>query len=166
MLNTGLDRLTNSFLQELSNALNPFQDQQETTNINCAAAFASFEEGKVLGKPAVVVDTPNVKMLADVALDLETEKIQAQFKTVPQKGLGFSMSSLVNPYVEVTGTLSQPRLSLNPTNTVVGGSIAVMTGGISILVRNVLERMTTSGNICVTRLQKANEKMAELDGAT
>ncbi|NDH40154.1 MAG: hypothetical protein EBY45_06995 [Gammaproteobacteria bacterium] len=89
-----------------------------------------------------------------------------QFKTVPQKGLGFSMSSLVNPYVEVTGTLSQPRLSLNPTNTVVGGSIAVMTGGISILVRNVLERMTTSGNICVTRLQKANEKMAELDGAT
>ena len=166
VLNTGLDRLTNSFLQELSNALNPFQDQQETTNINCAAAFASFEEGKVLGKPAVVVDTPNVKMLADVALDLETEKIQAQFKTVPQKGLGFSMSSLVNPYVEVTGTLSQPRLSLNPTNTVVGGSIAVMTGGISILVRNVLERMTTSGNICVTRLQKANEKMAELDGAT
>lgn len=165
VLNAGLDRLTNSFLQELSNALNPFQDQQETTNINCAAAFASFEEGKVLGKPAVVVDTPNVKMLADVALDLESEKIQAQFKTVPQKGLGFSMSSLVNPYVEVTGTLSQPRLSLNPTNTVVGGSIAVMTGGISILVRNVMERMTTSGNICVTRLQKANEKMAELDGA-
>jgi hypothetical protein len=69
-------------------------------------------------------------------------------------------------FLSVVKRATMQRPALNPTNTVVGGSIAVMTGGISILVRNVLERMTTSGNICVTRLQKANEKMAELDGAT
>jgi hypothetical protein len=165
VLNTGLDLLTNSFVQELSNALNPFQDQQESTKINCAAAFTSIEKGQMLGKPAVVVDTPNVKILADLALNLESEKIQAQFKTAPQKGLGFSMSSLVNPYVEVTGTLGKPRLSLNPANTIVGGSIAVMTGGVSILVGNLVQRVTTSGNICSTRLRKANEEMAQLDAA-
>ena len=164
VLNAGLDRVTNSFLQELSKALDPLQEQEESTKINCAAAFSVVNQGQLHGKPAVVVDTPNVKMLADATANLESEKIKVQFKTVPQKGLGLSMSSIVNPYVEVTGTLAQPRLTLNPENTVVGGSLAVITGGISILVRNVLDRLSTSGNVCADRLRKANEEMAQMDG--
>jgi len=163
VLNAGLDRVTNSFLQELSKALDPLQEQEESTRINCAAAFSVLSDGKLHGKPAVVVDTPNVKMLADATANLASEKIKVQFKTVPQKGLGVSMSSIVNPYIEVTGTLAQPRLSLNPENTVVGGSLAVITGGISILVRNVLDRLSTSGNLCADRLRKANEEMAQMD---
>ena len=164
VLNAGLDRVTNSFLQELSKALDPLQEQEESTKINCAAAFSVLSQGRLHGKPAVVVDTPNVKVLADATANLESEKIKVQFKTVPQKGLGLSMSSIVNPYVEVTGTLAQPRLTLNPENTVVGGSLAVITGGISILVRNVLDRLSTSGNVCADRLRKANEEMAQMDG--
>ena len=163
VLNAGLQRVTNDFLQELSRALDPLQEQEESTKINCAAAFSVLSDGKLHGKPAVVLDTPNVKMLADATANLASEKIKVQFKTVPQKGLGVSMSSIVNPYIEVTGTLAQPRLSLNPENTVVGGSLAVITGGISILVRNVLDRLSTSGNLCADRLRKANEEMAQMD---
>ena len=163
VLNAGLDRVTNSFLQELSKALDPLREEEESTKINCAAAFSVLSQGQLHGKPAVVVDTPNIKVLADATANLESEKIKVQFKTVPQKGLGFSMSSIVNPYIEVTGTLAQPRLTLNPENTVVGGSLAVITGGISILVRNVLDRVSTSGNVCADRLRKANEEMAEMD---
>lgn len=163
VLNAGLDRMTNSFLQELSKALDPLREEEESTKINCAAAFSVLSQGQLHGKPAVVVDTPNIKVLADATANLESEKIKVQFKTVPQKGLGFSMSSIVNPYIEVTGTLAQPRLTLNPENTVVGGSLAVITGGISILVRNVLDRVSTSGNVCADRLRKANEEMAEMD---
>ena len=163
VLNAGLDRVTNSFLQELTKALDPLREEEESTKINCAAAFSVLSQGQLHGKPAVVVDTPNIKVLADATANLESEKIKVQFKTVPQKGLGLSMSSIVNPYIEVTGTLAQPRLSLNPENTVVGGSLAVITGGISILVRNVLDRVSTSGNVCADRLRKANEEMAEMD---
>ena len=163
VLNAGLDRVTNSFLQELSKALDPLQEQEESTKINCAAAFSVVSQGRLHGKPAVVVDTPNVKVLADATANLDSEKIKVQFKTVPQKGLGLSMSSIVNPYVEVTGTLAQPRLTLNPEHTVVGGSLAVITGGISILVRNVLDRLSTSGNVCADRLRQANEEMAQMD---
>ena len=163
VLNAGLDRVTNSFTQELSKALDPLREQEESTKINCAAAFSVLSQGRLHGKPAVVVDTPNVKVLADATANLASEKIKVQFKTVPQKGLGLSMSSIVNPYVEVTGTLAQPRLTLNPENTVVGGSLAVITGGISILVRNVLDRLSTSGNVCADRLRKANEEMAQMD---
>ena len=163
VLNAGLDRVTNSFLQELSKALDPLREQEESTKIKCAAAFSVLSQGGLHGKPAVVVDTPNVKVLADATANLASEKIKVQFKTVPQKGLGLSMSSIVNPYVEVMGTLAQPRLTLNPENTVVGGSLAVITGGISILVRNVLDRLNTSGNVCADRLRKANEEMAQMD---
>ena len=163
VLNAGFDRVTNSFLQELSKSLDPLQEKEESTKIHCAAAFSVLSNGRLHGKPAVVVDTPNVKVLADATANLASEKIKVQFKTVPQKGLGLSMSSIVNPYVEVTGTLAQPRLTLNPENTVVGGSLAVVTGGISILVRNVLNRMSTSGNVCADRLRKANEEMAQMD---
>ena len=166
VLNAGLDRVTNSFLQELSRALNPFQEEQESTTINCGAAFAAVHKGQLRGKPAVVVDTPNVKIFADAALDLASGKIQVQFKTVPQKGLGFSMSSLINPYIEVTGTLIKPRLSLNPGNTVVAGSLAVMTGGISVLIRNVMERLGATGSVCAARLRKANEEMTAFESAS
>lgn len=163
VLNAGLDRITNSFLQELSGALSPFQEAQESTNINCAAAFSAINKGQLAGKPAVVVDTPNVKIFADAAADFASEKIQVQFKTVPQKGLGLSMSSLINPYIEVTGTLAEPKLSLNPANTVVSGGLAVVTGGISIVIKSIFDRLESSGNVCATRLQKANEEMAAMD---
>ena len=130
VLNAGLDRVTNSFLQELSKALDPLREEEESTKINCAAAFSVLSQGQLHGKPAVVVDTPNIKVLADATANLESEKIKVQFKTVCKR-TGFSMSSIVNPYIEVTGTLAQPRLTLNPENTVVGGSLAVITGGIS-----------------------------------
>ena len=163
ILNTGFDRLSNTFLQELSSALNPFKEQQAMTAINCAAVFNTFENGQAFGEPSIVVDTPKIKILANTHVSFDTEKVKASFKTIPQKGLGINMSSLVNPFVEVTGTLSAPRISLNPANTVVGGSLAVVTGGISLLLRSVLERLSTGGNICAKRLQKANEAMAELD---
>ncbi len=162
VLNAGFDRLTNSFLQELTQVLNPLQSQRDVTSINCAAAFVTSEAGKLSGKPAVVIDTPDVKILSNVTLDLGTERIKAKFKTVPQKGLGLSVSSVINPYVEVSGTLADPKIMVDPANTVVGGSLAVMTGGLSILAQNVVERMGASGNICAARLSKANEEMSTI----
>jgi hypothetical protein len=73
--------------------------------------------------------------------------------------LGFSVSSVFNPYVEVSGTLAAPKIVVDPANTVVGGSLAVVTGGLSILAQNVIDRMNTSGNVCAERLSKANDEM-------
>ena len=164
VLNVGFDRLTNSFLQELSQVLNPLQSEKDNTTINCAAAFVTIESGKLVGKPAIVVDTPDVKISSNITLDLGSERIKAKFKTVPQKGLGFSVSSVFNPYVEVTGTLAKPQITVDPANTVVGGSLAVMTGGLSILAQNVADRMSSSGNICAERLSKAQEEISTRSG--
>ncbi len=163
VLNAGFDRLTNDFPQELSKTLRPFEEQQKSTAINCAAAFNTIENGEAFGAPSIVVDTPNVKILADTHVNLDSEAVRATFRTIPQRGLGISMTGLINPFVAIGGTLSAPKISLNPANTFVGGSLAVATGGVSLLLRNVLERLSTGGSICAKRLQKANQAMAELD---
>lgn len=163
VLNVGFDRLTNSLLQELSQILNPLQSVREATLINCAAAFVTIENGRLWGKPALVVDTPDVKIFSNVTLDLGSERVNAKFKAVPQKGLGFSVSSVVNPYVEVSGTLARPKITMDPTNSVVGGSLAVMTSGLSILAQNVVDRMQASGNVCAARLSTANEEISTRD---
>lgn len=163
VLNAGFDRWTNSVVLELSQVLNPLQDQRDVTKINCAAAFVTIESGTLVGKPAIVLDTPDVKISSNITLDLASERIKAKFKTVPQKGLGFSVSSVFNPYVEVTGTLAKPQITVDPANTVVGGSLAVITGGLSILAQNVVDRMKTSGNVCAERLNEANAEIATRD---
>jgi hypothetical protein len=73
------------------------------------------------------------------------------------------VSSLFNPYVEASGTLAKPKITVDPTNTLVGGSLAVMTGGLSVLAQNVVDRVNASGNVCAERLMKANEAMSKRD---
>ena len=53
--------------------------------------------------------------------------------TVPQKGLGLSVTDLVNPYVKLSGTLAKPSLTLDPEGVLLEGGTAVATAGISIL---------------------------------
>ena len=71
--------------------------------------------------------------------------------------LVFDLGALKPLYERVAGHYLQREMRL------VGGSLAVITGGISILVRNVLNRLSTSGNVCADRLRKANEEMAQMD---
>lgn len=164
--NTGYGHLTNSFFQELTELLNPFRKDEDSTKINCAAVFSTVEFGRVSGKPSVVVDTPKLKIFADSKINLGTEKLEATFKTVPQKGLGLSMSSLVNPFIGVSGTLGNPTISLNPAGTVVEGSMAVITGGLSMLARSTYNRLSSMGNVCAKQIGKANEMMDQAESAS
>ena len=161
--NTGYNHLTNSFFQELTDLLNPFRKEEDSTKINCAAVFSQVALGKVAGKPSVVVDTPKLKIFADSRINLGSEKLEATFKTVPQKGLGLSMSSLVNPFIGVSGTLSNPSISLNPSGTVVEGGMAVITGGLSMLARSAYNRLSSIGNVCARQISKANEMMDQAE---
>ena len=55
------------------------------------------------------MQSDRLNIFANADVDLKTEKLVAEFNTVPQKGLGISLSNLVNPYVNVTGTLANPE---------------------------------------------------------
>jgi len=125
--------LTQDFIFEVLSNVNPFIKNDPYLNLKCTAALASFEDGQVLGKPMLVVQSDRLNVFVDAEVDLKTENMVLDIKTVPMEGLGISLSNLVNPYIKVVGTFSEPGLILDSQAALLEGGAAVATGGISIL---------------------------------
>jgi hypothetical protein len=79
------------------------------------------------------------------------------------KGLGLSLSNLVNPYVKVAGTLAAPVLALDTESTLIQGGAAVATGGISILALGLKDRFFSDKDPCGTAIAKAESQFALLE---
>lgn len=150
--NAGLDFLTNDFISQLFSALNPFKEKSTGMNVECIAVMAAVRDGQITEKPTFVLRTPRLNITADTDINLGTEKLNASFKTVPQQGLGISMTSLVNPFVGIGGTLAKPRLSLDAASTLLEGGAAVATGGLSMLAMSLKDRLLSSSDPCGTAL--------------
>ena len=155
--------LTNDFLEQLLSTVNPFAVKDPYTHVHCAVVLAAIEAGQLEGKPLLVVKTDRLNIFADTEIDLRTEKLRATFNTVPQKGLGFSLSNLVNPYVAVVGTLGNPEISLDPEATVIQGGVAVATAGLSILAKGFMDRYLSSKKPCKQALKLADKDLKKLE---
>lgn len=155
--------LTNDFIYQLVNVVNPFAVKDPNTELNCAVVLAAIEGGQLEGKPILVLQSGRVNIFADLDIDLQTEKLVTKFNTVPQKGLGVSLSDLVSPYVAVTGTLANPQISLDAESTVVEGGVAAVTLGLSILAKGVKDRFFSSKTPCVDELKLADEDLKILE---
>ena len=104
-----------------------------------------------------VQQTDKLRIFANASVDLKTEKLEANFQTIPQKGLGISVSNLVNPYVKLTGTLAKPALAIDTQNVVVEGGIAVATAGLSILAKSFKNRYLSDKDPCGKAVAEADE---------
>jgi len=164
MIRAGAMRMfTNDFLLELLNTVNPFVGKDPYSHLNCAAVLATVENGKVVGAPILVVQSDRLNIFANTQIDLATEKLDADFNTVPMKGLGISLSNLVNPYVKVSGTLARPTLGLDAESTLIEGGAAVATGGISILAKGLKDRFFSDKDPCGTAVADAEEQFKILE---
>ena len=147
--------VTNDFLAELLSLLNPLEEEEEFTKLQCAVAFAEVLDGKVKGDPFATVVSEKLAIVSKGQIDLHDEKLFLTFNTVPQKGLGISASSAFNPFIGVAGTLARPQVTLDPEGALVQGSLAVMTGGISLIGKSFIDRLSVSKKSC----KKAEDKM-------
>jgi uncharacterized protein involved in outer membrane biogenesis len=169
-LNSGAGKLkagsmqmfTSDFLFQLLNTINPFAKSDPHTNLKCTVMFATVEQGTLIGKPALVLQTDRLNIFAQTNIDLSTESLDVTFNTVPQKGLGLSLSNLVNPYVKVVGSLGSPILALNPEGAILEGGAAVATGGLSIFVLGLKDRFMSDKKPCDTALAETDEQFAVL----
>lgn len=153
---------TNNFLAELLSLLNPLEEEEEFTKLQCAVAFAEVLDGKVKGDPFATVVSEKVAIVSKGQIDLHKEKLFLTFITVPQKGLGISASSAFNPFIGVAGTLARPQLTLDPEGALIQGSLAVMTGGISLIGKSFIDRLSVSKKSC----KKAKDKMVSVRAAS
>ena len=81
----------------------------------------------------------------------------------PQKGLGLSITSLVNPYVRLTGTMGKPSLVLDAESVLIEGGVAVATAGLSILAKGVKDRFFSGKDPCGTAVAEFDEKQEARD---
>jgi hypothetical protein len=160
---TAMRIFTNDFLSQLLNTVNPFVKNDPYTNLKCSAILLAIENGQLVGDPALVAQSDRINIHSKVKIDLRTEKLEADINTVPTKGLGLSLSNLVNPYVMVGGTLAAPVIGLDPESTLIEGGAAVATGGLSILAKGLKDRFFSDRDPCGTAVANADEKFAELE---
>jgi uncharacterized protein involved in outer membrane biogenesis len=139
---------------ELLRAVNPFSKNNPDTPLECAVALIDVRQGVAAGNPLVVAQTRELNIFADGQVDLATEKIDLHFNTQLRRGLGISLSDLVNPYVRVSGTLATPALILDAKSAVVRGGADVATGGITFLARKFRDRFLSDPDPCATALRE------------
>jgi len=148
---------TQDFLFELLNTLNPFSASDPYSNLKCMVVLAAVEDGRLVGDPMLVVQSDKMNIFADAIVDLKTEQLRADFNTVPQQGLGLSLSNLINPYINISGTLAAPTMGFNPQSAVVEGGLAVATGGLSILAFGLKDRFLSARNPCENAISDSAE---------
>jgi len=108
---------------------------------------ADFVAGKMKLSP-IVIQTDQITAFSEGEIDLASEQINLNFRTVPRKGLGISASSVVNPFFRIGGTLLNPSLQLDVTRGAISGGAMVATAGLSVLFKSVSDRWLTSKDPC------------------
>jgi uncharacterized protein involved in outer membrane biogenesis len=146
--NRGLDSQLDAFTYRLLQRINPWTTREAHTPIECSALAATFDAGIVQLVPGITLRTNNVDISASGTINLKTEAIDIQFRNVPRRGIGISTAGLVSPYVAVGGTLTRPQLVLDGSGTLVAGTAAVATAGVSVLITSLLDRAGTAVNPC------------------
>jgi hypothetical protein len=141
------------------NTVNPFVGaDQATVGLDCAVIVAQLDDGIALLEP-MAVKTETVTILGRGAIDLATEEIDFEWVTKPRKGLGISASTLTNPYVKLSGTLTEPRIDVKPVEAIGTTGVAVATGGVSLLGKGLWDRVTAERKVCKKCLDEAKRRL-------
>lgn len=142
--NAGIDAAFGSFLGEVFAAINPAKKEEPFTQVVCTAAALRVSDGIVQLAPGFIIRTDKLDIAAAGAIDLNTERIDVQFRNTPRKGTGLSLGGLVHRFVKVGGSLAKPDLALDSGGALLSGGAAAATGGLSLIVQSLFDRMSSA----------------------
>ncbi len=145
--NTFSGLLMSDVLAQIVAAINPFSEKKKHTNLRCGVMNIGFIDG-VATANAIVFQTDELAIASVGSIDLGTEAMDLSFRTQVRQGIGISVSSVVNPYLRVGGTLAKPKLQIDKKRGLLSGSVAFLTGGLSILAQGMWDRYLSADNMC------------------
>ncbi len=148
-------------LEEILNTINPFRKTDSYTDFECVIVPLSVADGVVAGAPSVFASTDKIRFIVQGSANLKSEELRMGVRSTPRRIVSFSAAELVNPYLQVVGTLSSPRLAVDETGVLITGGAAVATGGLSLLARGLWDRLSKSGDPCK---QMSEQALKELEG--
>lgn len=153
--NSNLTFLFGSFLSELFDKINPFGRKDPYTELSCLVVLLDIADGDINFKPGFIAQTDKINIAAAGRANLGSEKLKIGIKTSPRSRVSISAGELINPYLEVAGTLNNPRIQIDPTGAIITGSAAVATMGISILATTAYDRIFRADDPCAAAIQEA-----------
>ena len=159
--NIYLQRLYGDLLQEIIGTINPFRTSDPYTDFECVVIPLQFGGGMLTSKPNMFVSTNKIRMAVNPSINLKTEDLRIVVRTIPRKALSISAGELVNPYVQVVGTLAEPRLAVDETGVLISGGAAIATGGLTVLARGLWDRMKGVGDPCQRSTEGAIEQLGD-----
>lgn len=138
----GLRFLFGPLLYQLFDVINPFSDRQSYFDIQCAGGYFDVTGGVASTQKGIVMQTPGLQVVGLGAVNLATGQLEMAFRTKQRKGLLPSIGGIVNQFVELTGKIDAPRIQVNPERAAASGTLAVATGGLSLIATSLFGRMT------------------------
>ncbi|MEM7430342.1 MAG: AsmA family protein [Pseudomonadota bacterium] len=151
----------NDALQQILSAINPLRDSKPYTDMQCFVFAGEIEDGMLESVGSSIFSTDTVLASLRSEVNLDTEALDLKVRTTPQAGITLSASEILNPYIEIGGTLAQPSLNVDEAGVLLSGGAAVLTGGLSVLAKAALDRLTKSDDACV---EAANESLEAIVG--
>ncbi len=148
-----LDLVGSGLIGELAGKLNPFAGQDPYTRLDCVVTRADVVDGQVTVSP-VLMQFEKVTVVAQGKVDLHTEALTLNFNTRPRKGIGISPGMFTNPFIEVAGTLVNPRIGVSAKGATAGAAAAA-TGGATVLAQGFWDRWRGEKDLCGPALAEA-----------
>ena len=144
--------LMRDMVAQLFSAINPLAKEAKHTRLNCGFLVFDIVDGVARGR-AVGLQTDKLSVASVGTLNLTTEALDFSFRIKGREGVGISLSSVINPYVKLGGTLASPALHIDKKRGIITGTFAVLTGGLSVLAQGVWDRYLATDDYCEAILE-------------
>ena len=149
-------RIFGDLLLQVFRTLTPKHKADAFRAVDCAIYDIGITAG-IATIDRFAIQTDKLTIIASGKVELESEKVAMTFRTKPREGLGVSIGGVVNSFVKLGGTLSKPKLQVDPEGTVVTGGVAVATGGLSLLAKGLFDRLSAEVDICAQEKVDKND---------
>jgi hypothetical protein len=134
--------------------LNPLAQKESHTNLECFVSRFDINDG-LAESTVLVLNTDKMSVLGVGRINLKTEGIDFSLNPSPKGGAGaqatgqvsLSLSELTKPF-KLSGTLANPKLAIDPTQTAV--TIGKAAGGVALLGPVGAAAALTCENECIT----------------
>ena len=146
--NVDLSILETFIFDQIFSVLMPKSEETLDTQFSCIATNLEISDGLVKTKPALAFATKKIAVVTKGTLDLKTEKMNFNFKSIPNKALQINPGELFHPFILISGTLAEPTVGVDPGKTVLHGGAAVATMGLSVLAKGMLDRAGNTMPVC------------------
>lgn len=147
--------LFGDLVTEVLRSINPLSKPQTRATLECGVYRIDINDG-VATIDNVAFQSDRLTIIASGNVDFETEQLDLSMKVMPREGFGVSLGSIANSLMKLGGTLQEPKVQIDAASSVKTTGVAVATGGLSLIARGLLNRVSPESDLCAALNEESN----------